>query len=170
MQVHQKLALTITYDLINLTRIFLELKIKCLQLFGKISRTSEKKSACDQDWQPVLVVSSKKWLLAHFSLLPAECIPRTRRFPTNPFTILELQNASQDVPALHKFCRSPVREALKLWKCLSGCLQWFPDFFVLWTQPWMICVSGNSKISKAYRNLRAFMSKGNKCQYVTKMD
>ena len=35
-------------------------------------------------------------------------------YPTNPFTILELQNPSHDVPELHKVPRSPDVEARKL--------------------------------------------------------
>ena len=42
------------------------------------------------------------------------------RHPTNPFTILELQNQSHDVPELHNIRQSPDLEALKLWKCTSG--------------------------------------------------
>ena len=38
----------------------------------------------------------------------------TLGYPTNPFTILELQNPSHDIPELHKIRRSPDREALKL--------------------------------------------------------
>ena len=41
-------------------------------------------------------------------------------FPTNPFTILELQNPWHDVPQLHKMRRSPDLQALKLWKGSSG--------------------------------------------------
>ena len=44
--------------------------------------------------------------------------------PTSPFTILELQNPSDDVPELHKISRSPDLEALKLWKCSSGQTGW----------------------------------------------
>ena len=36
--------------------------------------------------------------------------------PTDPFTILELQNPSYGVPELHKMIQSPDREALKLSK------------------------------------------------------
>ena len=51
--------------------------------------------------------------------------PPAPPFPTNPFfTILELQNPSNDVPELHKIRWSPDLEALKLWKVSSGC-QWF---------------------------------------------
>ena len=40
--------------------------------------------------------------------------------PTDPFTILEFQNPSKDVPEVHKIRQSPDREALKLWKDRSG--------------------------------------------------
>ena len=40
--------------------------------------------------------------------------------PTDPFTILKLQNASYDDPELHKTLWSPDREALELWKGRSG--------------------------------------------------
>ena len=43
------------------------------------------------------------------------------QFPTDPFTILELQNPSHDVPELRKSRRSPDLEALKLRKGWSGC-------------------------------------------------
>ena len=40
--------------------------------------------------------------------------------PTDPFTILMLQNPSHDVPELHKFHQSLDLEALKLGKCRQG--------------------------------------------------
>ena len=40
--------------------------------------------------------------------------------PTDPFTNLELQNPSYDVPELHKTRRSSNSEALKLWKAGRG--------------------------------------------------
>ena len=40
--------------------------------------------------------------------------------PTNTFTILKLQNPSYNVSKLHKICRFPDRETLKLWKGSSG--------------------------------------------------
>ena len=43
-----------------------------------------------------------------------------RYFPTDSFTILELQNPSYDVPGLYKIRWSPDCEALKLWKGWSG--------------------------------------------------
>ena len=43
-------------------------------------------------------------------------------FPTDPFTTSELQNPSHDVSELHKNCRSPDLEPLKLWKVRSGWL------------------------------------------------
>ena len=45
------------------------------------------------------------------------------KFPTNPFTILELQNLSHDVPEQHKIRQSPDLEALMLQKSSSG----YPD-------------------------------------------
>ena len=48
------------------------------------------------------------------------CVSSRGLNPTNPFTILELQNPSPDVSELHKIRRSPDREALKLWKVSSG--------------------------------------------------
>ena len=40
--------------------------------------------------------------------------------PNEPFTILEPQNPLHDVPELNKTRRYLDREALKLWKGLSG--------------------------------------------------
>ena len=47
-------------------------------------------------------------------------VPDRPFYPTNPFTILELQNPSHDIPELHKIRWSPDLEALKLWKGSSG--------------------------------------------------
>ena len=42
------------------------------------------------------------------------------KFPTDPFTTLELQNQSRNVSQLHKIRRSPDLEAQKFWKGRSG--------------------------------------------------
>ena len=39
---------------------------------------------------------------------------KQKKYPTDPFTTLELQNPSYDIQALHKFRRPPNSEALNL--------------------------------------------------------
>ena len=53
-------------------------------------------------------------------LSPTVHFIRTNNNPTNPFTVLELQNPSNDGSELHKIWRSPDLQALKLWKGSSG--------------------------------------------------
>ena len=50
----------------------------------------------------------------YFTCCPLACARFGLCGPTDPFTVLELQNPSQDVPELHKIIRSPECKALKL--------------------------------------------------------
>ena len=77
---------------------------------------------------------------------------KNKCFPTDPFTTCGLQNSSIDFSELHKMCRSPNLEALKLRKGRSGAhflrtlseygepiykvLTWFRDFMLLVANKW----------------------------------
>ena len=90
----------------------------CLSLAEQFKALEPRKPSIDRRFRSTTIGRFRRsWTLWHSwfrKTIPARKVEKTKKIPTDPFTIFERQNVVYDVPEQHKIRGSSDREALKL--------------------------------------------------------